>query len=200
MKRQSEPQGGHQASGIFYCHGWGSNFDPCKKKIRQLAKALPVDGITVDYTLHPQQVFKRYAARLKLQPEAVVIGTSLGGFYAAWLGAEFDRPFIAINPSIVPGRTLRNYVGMGVSYTGEPFELTEECVMAYEALSFRLDGQGTIVLDLADEVLSAQDTLSFVRGRLPVVTFEGGSHRFEHMTELIETRPDLFLVEVAREI
>lgn len=64
--------------------------------------------------------------------------------------------------------------------------------MAYDALSFRMDGRGTIVLDLADEVLSAQDTLSFVRGRLPVVAFEGGSHRFEHMAELIESRPDLF--------
>lgn len=192
MKSKSLSRGGHEGASVLYCHGWGSNFDRSKKKIQELAKVLPVDGITVDYTAQPQEVLEIYAERLKLWPEAMVVGTSLGGFYAAWLGAEFDRPFIAINPSIVPGRTLRAHVGIGVSYTGEPFELTEECVMAYEALSFRLDGQGTIVLDLADEVLSAQDTLSFVRGRLPVVTFEGGSHRFEHMVELIESRPDLF--------
>lgn len=61
-------------------------------------------------------------------------------------------------------------------------------------LAFVWTGQGTIVLDLADEVLSAQDTLSFVRGRLPVIAFEGGSHRFEHMVELIESRPDLFQI------
>lgn len=194
MKSKSISQGGHEGASVLYCHGWGSNFDHSKKKIQDLAKVLPVDGITVDYAIQPQEVFEMYAERLKLWPEAVIVGTSLGGFYAAWLGAEFDRPFIAINPSIVPGRTLRTYVGIGASYTGEPFELTEECVMAYEALSFRLDGQGTIVLDLADEVLSAQDTLSFVRGRLPVVAFEGGSHRFEHMAELIESRPDLFQI------
>ncbi|TGD41584.1 hypothetical protein EEB11_17955 [Pseudotabrizicola sediminis] len=52
-------------------------------------------------------VFEKYAARLKLHPDAIVVGTSLGGFYAAWLGAEFDRPFIAINPSIVPSKTLQ---------------------------------------------------------------------------------------------
>lgn len=111
---------------------------------------------------------------------------------AAWLGAEFDRPFIAINPAIAPSKTLRAYVGVGVNYAGLPFEMTEDCVMAYDALSFRLDRQGTIVLDMNDEVLSAQATLDFVRGRLPVVAFEGGSHRFDHMVELIEDRPDLF--------
>lgn len=192
MKSQSSTPGGHETVSILYCHGWGSQFDPCKKKIRVLAKALPVVGITVDYTIHPQVVFDKYAAQLELHPEALVVGTSLGGFYAAWLGAEFDRPFIAINPAIAPSRTLRAYVGRGVNHAGEPFELTEECVGAYDALSFRLDGRGTIVLDMGDEVLSAQATLDLVSGRLPVVAFEGGSHRFDHMADLIESRPDLF--------
>ena len=192
MKSQSRPSGEHEAVGILYCHGWGSRFDQSKNKIRTLAKLRPVDGVTVDYTMHPRVVFKEYAARLKLHPRAIVVGTSLGGFYAAWLGAELDRPFIAINPSIVPSKTLQAYVGHGVNHVGEPFELTEGCVTAYDALSFRLDGQGTIVLDMGDEILDAQATLDFVRGRLPVVVFDGGSHRFDHMTELIEDRPHLF--------
>jgi uncharacterized protein len=78
------------------------------------------------------------------------------------------------------------------SHRARPFELTQDCVTAYEALSFRLDGQGTIVLDMGDEILDAQATLDFVSGRLPVIVFDGGSHRFDHMTELIEGRPDLF--------
>ena len=192
MKSQSRTSGEHETVGILYCHGWGSRFDARKNKIRALAKMRPVDGITVDYTMHSQVVFGMYAARLKLHPEALVVGTSLGGFYAAWLGAEFDRPFIAINPSIIPSKTLQAYVGHGVSHVGEPFELTEGCVTAYEALSFRLEGQGTIVLDMGDEILDAQATLDFVKGRLPVVMFDGGSHRFDHMTELIEDRPHLF--------
>ncbi len=193
MTKLSNHQGEHEATSILYCHGWGSSFDPRKDKIRALAKVLPVDGITVDYTNHPRKVFERYAARLKLQHDTVVVGTSLGGFYAAWLGAEFDCRFIAINPSIAPSTTLRAYVGKGVNHAGQPFELTPECVMAYDALGFRLDGRGTIVLDMADEVLSAQATLDFLQGRLPVISFDGGSHRFDHMRELIEIRPDLFL-------
>jgi uncharacterized protein len=192
MKGQSRTSGEREAVGILYCHGWGSRFDPSKNKIRALAKMRPVDGVTVDYTMHPQVVFDKYATRLKLHPEAMVVGTSLGGFYAAWLGAEFDRPFIAINPAIAPSTTLRAYVGHGVNHVGELFELTQDCVKAYNALSFRLDGQGTIVLDMGDEILDAPATLDFVRGRLPVVMFDGGSHPFDHMAELIESRPDLF--------
>jgi len=192
MNSKSKTTGNHEVVSILYCHGWGSSFDPSKKKIRALANALPVDGLTVDYTCHPQKIFDLYAARLTLHPETLVVGTSLGGFYAAWLGAEFDRPFIAINPAIAPSRSLRAYIGVGVNHAGVPFEMTEDCVMAYDALSFRMERQGTIVLDMGDEVLSAQTTLDFVRGRLPVVAFKGGSHRFDHMAELIENRPDLF--------
>lgn len=91
------------------------------------------------------------------------------------MGAELGLPFIAINPAVEPRKTLRAYLGRGVNHVGEHFELTEGCVLAYEALSFRLDGYGTIVVDLGDEILDAQATLDLVNGRLPVVAFEGGS-------------------------
>ncbi len=192
MCGQSRALGESEGGNIFYCHGWGSHFDPSKNKIRALSAVRPVDGLTVDYTLHPQLVFERFAAGLKRHPKALVVGTSLGGFFAAWLGAEFGRPFIAINPSITPGSTLQAYVGRGVNHIGDPYELKEDCVMAYGALSFRLDGRGTIVLDMGDEILDAQATIDLIKGRLPFVAFEGGSHRFDHMAELIESRPDLF--------
>ena len=192
MKSQSRTSSGQESGIILYCHGWGSEFDPSKDKIRALASMRPVDGVTVDYTTHPQEVFENHASRLKLHPRGLVIGTSLGGFFAAWLGAEFGCPFVAINPAITPGKTLQAHIGHGVTHVGKPFELTEACVKAYDALSFRMDGKGTIVLDLGDEILDSQATLDFVKGRLPVVVFEGGSHRFDHMAELIESRPDLF--------
>lgn len=195
MKCQSRTSRGHRISSILYCHGWGSDFDPGKEKIRSLARMHPVDGVTVDYTQHPQEVFENHASRLKLHPGALVVGTSLGGFFAAWLGTEFGRPFVAINPAIAPGKTLRAYIGHGVNHLGKTFELTEDCVRAYDSLAFRMDGQGTIILDLGDELLDSRATLDFVGGRLPTVVFEGGSHRFDHMAELIQRRPDLFDIE-----
>lgn len=70
MNGQSRTLGENEGVSILYCHGWGSHFDPSKDKIRALSKMRPVDGFTVDYTLHPYLVFERFAAQLKLHPEA----------------------------------------------------------------------------------------------------------------------------------
>lgn len=85
MYGQSRALGENEGVSILYCHGWGSHLDPSKNKIRALSKMRPVDGITVDYTLHTHLVFERFAAQLKRHPETLCIGTSLGGFFAAWL-------------------------------------------------------------------------------------------------------------------
>jgi uncharacterized protein len=168
MYGQSRALGKSEGVNIFYCHGWGSHFDPGKAKIRALARMGPVDGVTVDYTLHPQLVFATFAARLKRHPEALVVGTSLGGFFAAWLGAEFHRPFIAINPAIAPSTTLQAHVGRGVNHIGDPYELKEDCVMAYDALTFRLDGRGTVVLDMVMKFWTRRQRLILSRDGCPM--------------------------------
>lgn len=170
---------------ILYCHGFASNFDPDKPKIRALERVAPVRGATVDYTRDPQDAFRAHADQLLEAENPLIVGTSLGGFFAAWIGSELNLPFVAINPAIRPGRSLRAYLGEGVTHFGAPFTLTEEVTRAYEALPFRTDGPGRVVLDMGDEVISSRDTLLEVCDRLPVLTFPGGSHRFDHMEELV---------------
>jgi predicted esterase YcpF (UPF0227 family) len=40
-----------------------------------------------------------------------VMGSSLGGFYAAWLSAQLACPAVLINPAIHPSRDLVRYIG-----------------------------------------------------------------------------------------
>jgi uncharacterized protein len=169
----------------FYCHGFGSHFDPAKDKVAILASLAPVHGITVDYTRPPAEVFAHYAAFLQDGRATLIVGTSMGGFFAAWLGSELGLPFLAINPAIAPALSLRKHVGHGTTHFGTPFYLGREVVEAYEELPFRLDGHGEIALDLADEVIDAKATIAFVNETLPVRTFDGGSHRFDHMRDLL---------------
>ena len=58
-------------------------------------------------------------------------------------------------------------------------------VDAYAGLKFRLDGDGTIVLDLGDEVIDPHETIKAVENRRPLIAFSGGSHRFDHMKALL---------------
>jgi predicted esterase YcpF (UPF0227 family) len=170
---------------VLYCHGFASSFDPGKPKIKALERIAPVRGVTVDYAQSPFEAFNAYLDALKGAERPLIVGTSLGGFFAAWVGSELNLPFIAINPAIRPLSSLRAYLGEGVTHFGAPFILTEEVVDAYRDLPFRTDGPGRVVLDMGDEVISSHDTLNEVC-ELPVLTFPGGSHRFDHMGELVD--------------
>lgn len=177
---------------VLYCHGFASSFDPDKPKVRELERVAPVRGVTVDYARPPVEAFNAHLDALKGAERPLIVGTSLGGFFAAWVGSELNLPFVAINPSIRPFRSLRAYLGEGVTHFGAPFLLTEEVVDAYRDLPFRTDGPGRVVLDMGDEVIRSQNTLDAVTD-LPVLTFPGGSHRFDHMAELVDLliRPEV---------
>ena len=45
----------------------------------------------------PKDVFDTYFNFITSDLKTLIIGTSLGGHFAAWLGAETGYPFIAIN-------------------------------------------------------------------------------------------------------
>jgi len=170
---------------ILYCHGFASYFDPSKDKVHGLSTLAPVDGVTVDYTRMPNDVFDAFATAMSAPRNTLIIGTSLGGFFAAWLGSALGLPFIAINPAIRPATSLRRHVGAGRTYFGKPFVLNQAVVDAYGNLPFRMDGAGTVVLDLGDDVIDAEATRVAVGDRLPLIAFPGGSHRFDHLAELL---------------
>jgi predicted esterase YcpF (UPF0227 family) len=171
---------------IYYCHGFASNFDSNKDKVRVLSAAAIVDGNTVDYTLPPHKVFESFQKAMSARRNYLFVGTSMGGFFAAWLGTELGFPYVAINLAVTPSHSLQKYIGDSATHYGTRFTLREETVEAYSALPFRMDGQGLVALDMGDKVIDPQRTLQIVGDTLPIVTFPGGSHRFDHMREITE--------------
>ena len=96
---------------IYYCHGFASHFDSNKDKIRALSAVTIVDGNTVDYTLPPHKVFESFQKAMAIRKDYLVVGTSMGGFFAAWLGTELGLPYVAINPAVTPSHSLRKHIG-----------------------------------------------------------------------------------------
>jgi predicted esterase YcpF (UPF0227 family) len=177
---------------IYYCHGFASYFDVNKDKIRTLSATAIVDGNTVDYTLSPDEVFASFTKVISPRKKYLFVGTSMGGFFAAWLGSELGCPFVAINPASNPAVSLRKHIGAFQSYSGAQCVLKKETVDVYKSLPFRMDGNGFVAIDMGDKIIDPQQTLRLVGNNLPVVTFPDGSHRFDHMPQLAAVIRSIF--------
>ncbi|WP_416397131.1 YqiA/YcfP family alpha/beta fold hydrolase [Allohahella sp. A8] len=164
---------------IFYCHGFASAFNPVKPKIQCLSELGPVHGINFDFTQPAETLVERCIAALLEHDIDLLVGTSMGGWLANVAGSRAGLPFVAINPAIEPSRTLMRHVGKGVDHQGRPYDLEASAVLSYSP--FRLEGCGLILLDAGDEVLDSAQTTSLCKPRFEVVSFPGGSHRFDHM-------------------
>ncbi|MCO5761585.1 MAG: hypothetical protein NHG36_08750, partial [Chromatiaceae bacterium] len=127
-------------------------------------------------------------ARLGLDPMAplVLMGTSLGGFWARRLGQELGRPWIALNPAIQPSQSLRRYLGPNTRFdTGGAFTWTAADCAAYvaeEQLAMPSDLPGLLILAEDDEVLDyrlARDAAGAAR----VVVLPHGGHQLHNTAD-----------------
>ena len=169
---------------IFYIHGFGSSFDETSAKITTLKTLGEVSGVDIDYTKSFSDIKKLLIEKIIESKADLIVGTSMGGYYAAELGNELGVPFVAINPAITPYISLQKYVGNGVDWTGKSYSLKKKTVDEYHDIS--TTGAGLILLDNGDDVIDSTKTFETLKDKYSVKCFEGGSHRFEHMNESLD--------------
>lgn len=182
---------------FIYLHGFASSSQ--SHKALELKRLLPgYHFVALDYEPHkiahalPSLIeeVNQYAHYLPPDELFVLIGSSLGGFYAKLLARELDyiHHVVMINPALTPSRTLRRVIGENQNYqTGERFALTEDDVAAfapYEALEVPETTGLTVLLDEGDEVIPYQEAVEHYRAR-EVVVYPGRSHAFEHLREAL---------------
>ena len=72
---------------------------------------------------------------IERHPDAALIGSSLGGYYAAWLCEKYALCAVLVNPAVRPYELLRGYLGPQKNlYTGAQYELTALHVEELQAL------------------------------------------------------------------
>jgi predicted esterase YcpF (UPF0227 family) len=120
--------------------------------------------------------------------EWTFVGGSLGGFMAQWLAMAFAGKAIVINPAVIPYEDLTRFLGVNTNYkTGEEFELTMEQIERFKDFAVDPGRVPTLVLlDMGDELLDSAETVKHFDGKAKIVTFEGGTHRFNHLPESLE--------------
>lgn len=112
----------------------------------------------------------------------LLVGSSLGAYYATWLSEKYNTRAVLINPAVSPQKHLgQEFLGSHANYhTGEQFELTQEHVATLASLDceqLRHPENFMLLLQTGDEVLDYRLAVAHYQGSEQIIQ-EGGDHSF----------------------
>jgi predicted esterase YcpF (UPF0227 family) len=109
-----------------------------------------------------------------------IVGTSLGGLYAAEVSFHMSLPAILINPSVEPYDTLPIYIGEHNNFvTGDKILFTKELAESYPK-NILLYNNHLIFLAMKDELIDAERTKQILfKNNYEYVTDNNADHRWE---------------------
>ena len=123
--------------------------------------------------------------------QATIVGSSLGGYYAAWLAQKYDLKAVLVNPAVASAISLEKYLGpQRWLYTGEEFELTREHLDEMRALflpELKNPHRFWLLAETGDETLDYRQAVARYAGARQTI-LQGGDHSF--------TRWDNYLDEI----
>lgn len=129
--------------------------------------------------------------------DVVFMGSSMGGFASEYLAMKTGCKAIMINPAIRPSELLPQFIGVTENYeTGLPYQWEPNDCEQYQRYENELKNskqtiERTILLDMGDELINSENTVSIYKEKANIVTFEGGSHSFEHIEQALSVIEEL---------
>lgn len=165
---------------LLYVHGFASSGHSTKARVLKehfpevFAPSLPpIPRLAVE-------TLETVIAALGREP--LLVGSSLGGFFALHLSAKHGMPAVLVNPVVSIEPTLTRLVGLNRSYyDGSRFETTEQHLRDLAAMApTALEPHRLLaLLQLGDEVIDQQRTLKLLDGAR-IIAEAGGCHAFDH--------------------
>lgn len=169
---------------IFHVHGFNSGPDSSTGKLikREFPEA-NVKSLGYDSSKRFEENFASLISQIgEIDEETdIIIGNSLGGYYAAGLSAHFICYGVLINPCIYPHKYLSKWIGENVSMEdGHKWVLTQEIVNSYKIINEIMGQQipRLVLIGKNDEVLDPQENLIFWKGKAQTIV-TNDNHKFK---------------------
>jgi predicted esterase YcpF (UPF0227 family) len=184
---------------LLYLHGFRSS--PGSVKARKMADIVQNHhpGVTwwcPQLPASPRQamaLLQAGAAQWPMESTAIV-GSSLGGFYAAWFARAWGCPAVLLNPAVHPARDLAQYIGEHPAWHDPSQKVFFEAAFVQELLELEAqppasspDARTLAVIAQGDEVLDWREMLAR-HGGGQVRLIEGSDHALSDF--------DLYLPEI----
>ncbi len=177
---------------VVYLHGFNSS--PASIKARlfvEYCNALQIESVVPALSHDPALAMKTAMACVsqRSEPPALLIGSSLGGYYATWLAEKFKLKAALVNPAVSPCDHLdagfpgrhRNY------YTGEEYDFTAHHVAAlrlYDVRTLADPSRYLLLVQTGDEVLDYRQAVERYGGCEQIIQ-QGGNHGFENFAGVL---------------
>jgi len=176
---------------LIYIHGFNSSPASFKARVLQAALAERVPGATFlapALPPSPTAATRLLDALVVAHPQAILVGSSLGGYYAGWLAERHAMRAVLVNPAVRPYELLHGHVGMQTNlYTGEHYEFAAAHVEELRALEQDrvTPARYLLMVETGDEVLDYRQAVARYTGAQQYV-IEGGDHGFGDFADHLE--------------
>ncbi|MBL0711959.1 MAG: esterase YqiA [Colwellia sp.] len=114
------------------------------------------------------------------------IGSSLGGYFAAYLAEKYQAQAVLVNPAVKPFELLKDYIGEQKNpYTNIVYQVTDQQIIDLKALEQsapnfddKQKNNYLVMVQTGDEVLDYQQAVEKYQ-HCRLIVEEGGDHSFE---------------------
>jgi predicted esterase YcpF (UPF0227 family) len=170
---------------ILYIHGFGSCGEG--NKAVSLKRYFGNEQIlSPDLPPSPLLAISFLEVLLRENDIDLLVGSSLGGYYATYLAERYRKKAVLLNPSTVPYRTLQPYIGIQKRFCDQkPFLFKARYLDDLYTLQTRpVREEYLVLLQSEDEVLDYTKAQIFY-SKHRVIVEHGGNHRFENIDDYL---------------
>lgn len=203
---------------LLYLHGFTSG--PQSVKARALGARMAERGLAADFVcpqlsaspaeaiLQAEQIIEHArkvgadetvtntATNALKHPNILLVGSSLGGFYATVLAEKHNLNAVLINPAVIGQLPMEGFIGTHQwLYTGEPFEFTAQHIAELRAMDLpRVTNPQRfwLMLEEGDETLDYRQAVAYYTGAKQTV-LTGGDHTFTRWADYLDAVIDVSL-------
>ncbi len=184
--------GGDSCERLIYLHGFRSSPQSFKAQLlgQAMARAGRADGFVCPaLPASPAAAIALIVERIAPNERDVVVGSSLGGYYARHLGESCGARTVLLNPSVRPAESLARHLGRGTLFhSDELFEFVAEHlaqVRRFEVPTISRPERSLLIAATGDELLDWREMVAAWAGAQTLV-IEGSDHALSDFEQYID--------------
>lgn len=178
---------------LIYIHGFNSGSASSKARVLQAymnERGMGDAFLCPDLPHRPAAAIAMLTDLIQQHPQATLVGSSLGGFYATWLSEQYGVKAVLINPAVHANVLLAGQIGEQTNFsTGAVYQFTQQHIDELAALDLPAVTHPENILlmvETGDELLDYRDAVAYYQHSRQVVV-AGGNHNFLSFPQHIST-------------